>query len=420
MAGKVKAAGKGPVKKSTSLARALGALQQTKAKAIFEEAFVSTDENKIMQSLPHLPTGSIIVDYLIGGRPNRHGVMPCPGFPKGKVVNLYGQEAAGKTTLALTVAANAAAAGLATGYIDWEHSLVLSYARALGVPEDEDLFRLVQPVSLEAGLCILLAMARTGVDLIVVDSVGAGVPEAALREELQDKGGMGRVGLLAGIWSRFLPELKSPIARSGSCVVGISQLRSKISTGGPKGKSQGPTTTHQGGEAWKYYSEVRLGLRKVKVEKAMVYNPILNKKEEAAVNTVVRAKIDKCKVAASQGREADYYLVFGEGIDDMRSIVEIGARHGVVKKTGGWIAWERASGEVLKSQGIGEFKKLLKEQDGAWSELYDRILSVMSSAVVAGAGALVPEGEEEDLEDLSTFIAASTTEEAEPKGDDEE
>jgi len=359
-------------------------------------SFVAADENRMKRSLPHLPTGSIVIDNLIGGRLNRFGVMPCPGLPRGRVVNLYGMESAGKTTLCLMASATTTRAGGTVCFIDWEHAIDLSYAMAIGVPvQDETKFMLAQPETLEQGIKILWMMARAGVDLIVVDSVSAGVPETVINQSLEEKGNAGRVGEVARIWSGFLPQLKGVISKTQSCIIGVSQLRKMISKSG-----YGPDTTTAGGESWKFYSELRIMLRRVKTEKGSVYDSRKHQKVESATGTIIKAKIDKCKVAASQGLEDEFYIKFGDGIDDVRSVVDTAVGHGVVKKGGAWYAYERPDGSVIKGQGMDAFKAELQGVKGAWAELYQSTLGAMTTSTVATVAA----PEDDDLSDLDAIL----------------
>jgi recombination protein RecA len=355
---------------------------------------VELDMAVLTKPHPHTPTGSIIIDYLVGGQPNDNGVPPCPGLPKGRLFNLYGMESSGKTTLALTTAATTIANGGRVCFIDWEHAIDLRYAKALGVPQDPDKY-LAQPTTLETGMGILYAMAKGGVELIIIDSVGAGVPKKIMEQKLDEVGEIGRVGLLSAKWGAFLPKLKEAIAKSGSTVIGISQLRDKINTGG--GGFKGPTKHAQGGNSWKFYSELRIMLRRTKSEKGKVFSALENKWIEGIVGNVVEARIDKCKVAPTQGAKATFFIRFGEGIDDVRSIIEIAMAHGIVHKAGSWITWDRGNphGE-MKTQGIDKFRTELLRAPGAWEDLYKRTFSQMSD-VAAGATAA---DDEDDIDDL--------------------
>lgn len=393
-----KAEAKAEPKKKAMSALARGTAVAKKAFKKKPLPMADLDPSKLLKSKPHLPTGSVVIDYLVGGRPNSRGVLPCPGFPKGALVNLYGHESSGKTTLALTVAANTCANGGVVAFIDWEHAVDLSYAKALGVPiEDPDSFLLLQPMSLEDGIKLIHTYARAGVDLIIIDSVGAGVPQAVLDQKVEEKGEQGRVGLAAQRWSGFIPELKAWIEKMQVCVIGISQLRQKMSTGG-SGFSSGPKTHAQGGEVWKFASDVRMTLRKIYTEKGQVYDPIQNKNVEQPVANVVRAKLDKCKVAATQGSEADFVIVYGEGIDDLRSIISTAASHGIVNKSGAWYTWERADGTAIKGQGMVQFKRKVREAPGATKELYTMTIRRIGEAASAVKLVEPLDEEEEDLD----------------------
>ena len=233
---------KTPAKGKKAKPKGANALQ--KARAVITKVLkeddpgVDIDHATLKKARPHLPTGSVSLNYLIGGRLNTKGVAPCPGWPKGGVSQIYGHESSGKTTVALHGAAGVCARGGMVCFIDWEHALDLSYARGLGVPvDDPSKFYLVQPNTLEAGLKVLWATASQGVDLIILDSISAGVPQEIFGQKLEDQGNIGRVGLVAAKWSIFLPKVASLINGSGSHVMGISQLRKKINTSGYGGDS---------------------------------------------------------------------------------------------------------------------------------------------------------------------------------------
>jgi recombination protein RecA len=408
---------KADVKKDTRPANALtesvSLLEKIFSSKKMSNPFVTLNEDDFTTSLPHIPTGSITIDYLMGGKLNRYGVPPCPGFPKGRVVNLYGQESSGKTTLALTVAANVIAMGGTVAYIDFENAIVPSYAKTLGVPiEDKHHFMLMQPETLEQGITILYACAIRGVDLIVIDSVGAGIPKAVMEQGLDEKGSSGRVGALAQMWSNILPQIRTRIMKSGSCVVGISQLRKTINTSG-YGDASGTTT--QGGEAWKFYSDIRFGLRRIKTEKNKEFDALSHSsKDEISTGTKIKAKADKCKVSAMQGREVEFYIRFGEGIDDLRSVVEFAEKVGIVHRDSGssWYSWERPDGEVLKIQGMEKFKEAVRSTPNGIEELR----RVTKERLYASDIPLVAEDdktEEEELLDIESILSAGSVKPAE-------
>lgn len=355
-----------------------------------DDPTVTVDVNQLRQSRPHLTSGSVVIDYLIGGRPNRFGVPPCPGWPKGMISNIYGHESSGKTTVALAAAAATCANGGLVTFVDWEHAISLDYAKALGVPvEDPDRFYLVQPNTLEAGIQVVFACAKVGVDLIVLDSVGAGVPKAIREDQsLQEKGELGRVGLVAAKWSSVLPQLAGEISKSGSHIMGLSQIRKKINT---QGGGHGDDSTHQGGEAWKFYSNVRMTFRRVMSIKTREYDALKHKNEERFTSALIRAKVVKSKISNSQQAEADFHITFGEGIDNVRDLVTIGEAHGLVVKSGAWYAAELA-GSSLRGQGLADFKEKLLATQGAYAALRDKVVQAIAAPTSSGLPVREDEG----------------------------
>lgn len=339
------------------------------------DAFVDLDPKKAKKSLAVISTGSIVLNHLIGGKLNSHGVAPCPGVPRGKILNLYGPEGSGKTTIALQTAAETCKGGGTVCYVDWEHEIVPEYALALGVPiGDPDRFMLVQPDTLDDGVAIIWTMATAGVDLVVLDSVGAGVPKAYFEKSIKETADQGRVGMNAAVWSAFLPKLKTRITKTGTAIIGISQMRDSINTMG-----YGDNFTVQGGKAWKYYSAIRMRLRKVGTEKASEYSALSNKTDNRVVGAKIRAKLDKCKVSPQQGNEEDFYIRWGLGVDDLRSLIEIGIAHKLVRKEGAWISWIDPDGEQHKKQGMEKFREFFDTNHEARRILERQVKPYMAS-----------------------------------------
>ena len=397
-----------PTTATTPVAPKKNALQMGRAmlKKVFPEdsgGGVTLDENAALRSLPHIPTGSFVIDYAIGGRPNKYGVSPCPGLPKGRLINVYGTEGSGKTTFCLMTSAQVCAAGGQVVYIDWEYAIVPSYAQALGIPSDDNLFYLVQPKTLEQGLSDLYVMAKAGVDLIVLDSVGAGVPKAIMEQALDEKGETGRIGLQAKLWSKILAEMKGTCARTGTTIIGISQLRKVINKSG-----YGPDSLPQGGESWKFNSDLMIRFTKIGMEKGKMYDALTHKTIDTAVANKIRLRLDKCRISASQGREADFFITYGEGIDDLRSLIEIGSLHGVVKKGGPWYSWERQDGSSIRAQGTQPFKDLIKAAAGAREELLAAVRGKLLTAADSDTK-LTSDEDEIDLADVEAFVSGLDT-----------
>ena len=295
----------------------------------------------------------MVLDYLIGGRPNQHGVAPCPGIPCGRITNLYGREASGKTTLALQICAQAIKSGGTACYIDWEHEVEIRYAEKLGVPVyDQGKFILVQPETLEDGFQMIVAMAMHGVSVIVLDSVGAAMPRIQAEVSIDEEGKDLRMGILASRWSTFMPKMKRIIAKTNTAIVGISQLREKI--GGMAG--YGDQYTVVGGNAWKFYPSVRIYLRPAGQEKSKVHNPITNQMVEMTTGMKVKARLDKCKVSDSAQHEMEMYFRSGYGVDDLRSLIEMAISYKIMKKAGAFYAWTKPDGVEVKGQGMEKFR----------------------------------------------------------------
>lgn len=324
-----------------------------------DTALVELDLDSLSKSMPHISTGSVSLDYLIGGKENAQGVRPCPGIPRGRITNIYGLAGAGKTTIALQCAASICAEkGGTCVYIDWENEVEPRYAQMLGVPvTDKSKFMLLQPETLEQGFKLMIKFASAGVDLIVVDSVGAGVPEKMFQKEA---GEQAAVGLLARQWSQFLPLFKRVIADSNTGVIGISQLREKI--GGMGGFGSGPNTKPQGGQAWKYYSSLQVMLRVIGKDRGKEWDGLQNKMIDTVKGNIVRATLDKCKVSDAYKHEAQFYLMNGVGVDNERTVLDLAISVGVVKKGGAWYTWANPNtGSEHKGQGLDGFRKILPE-----------------------------------------------------------
>ena len=361
---------------------------------------VSLDPEQLQASLPHVPTGSMIIDYLIGGVPNSHGVQPCPGLPRKRITQLWGQEGAGKTTIGLMAAAATIRAGGVVVYVDWENAIVPDYALTLGVPVlDESKFMLVQPSTLEEGIKLILISAIGGADLIIIDSIGAAVPANIADRGVELAGEQARVGLSAKVWSEFLPDLRARILRSGSAILGISQVRAKIG-----GMGMGPQSEPSGGFAWKFYSDVRLEIRRLQQEKVKLVNALTNKTDERVVGSIVKCKVVKCKLSDSQGREENFYIRQGEGIDDIRSTIEIAISYGIIRKSGGWFYYDEE-----KWQGQEQVRKFFKENPKEMAELVKKVLPHLTKKSDEPPEADV----DDDPDALAEFVSEMSTIESE-------
>ena len=272
-----------------------------------------------------ISTGSIGLDIALG----------IGGLPKGRVIEIYGPESSGKTTLSLHIAAEAQKAGGVAAFIDAEHALDPIYASALGVDVDELLVS--QPDTGEQALEIAnMLIDSEGVDVVVIGSVAALVPQAEIDGEM----GQSHVGLQARLMSQALRKLTSSINKTQTTVIFINQIREKI------GVMWGSPETTSGGRALKFYASVRIDIRRIETLKIGA----------EMIGNRVRAKIVKNKVAPPF-KEAQFDIMFGQGISREGSLLDVGVDHGIVRKAGAWFTYD----EVQLGQGKENSKRFLRE-----------------------------------------------------------
>jgi len=292
-------------------------------------------------SVPAIPTGSIAVDYAIG----------VGGFPRGRVVEVYGPESSGKTTLALSVVGQAQRRSGVAAFIDAEHALDAEYAKKLGV--DIDNLLVSQPDSGEQALEIAEMLVRSNaIDVVVIDSVAALVPRAELEGEMGDS----HVGLQARLMSQALRKLTAIVAKSKTCLVFINQIREKI------GVMFGSPETTSGGRALKFYSSVRIDIRRI----ASI------KDGDEVTGSRVRVKVVKNKVAAPF-RQAEFDIDYGEGISRVGELLDLGVDHKIVTKSGAWYSY----GEVRVGQGRENSKQFLRENPDLADEIEEKLREEM-------------------------------------------
>ena len=290
---------------------------------------------KEILAIPVIPTGSLAVDYAIG----------VGGLPRGRVVEIYGPESSGKTTLALSVAGQAQQHGGVAAYIDAEHALDAEYAGKLGV--DIDNLLVSQPDFGEQALEIAEMLVRSNaVDIVVIDSVAALVPRAELEGEMGDS----HVGLQARLMSQALRKLTAIVAKSKTCLVFINQIREKI------GVMFGSPETTTGGRALKFYSSVRLDIRRIAALKD----------GDEVVGARAKVKVVKNKVAAPF-RLAEFDIDYGEGISRVGELVDLGVEYKSVGKSGAWYNY----GDVRLGQGRENAKQFLRDNPDLATEIED-------------------------------------------------
>ncbi len=288
-------------------------------------------------STPRISTGSISIDYALG----------IGGVPRGRVVEIYGPEASGKTTLALQVIAQAQQQGGNAAFVDAEHALDPTYARKLGV--DLENLLVSQPDHGEQALEIVEVLVRSGgIDVVVVDSVAALVPRAEIDGEMGDA----QVGLQARLMSQALRKLTGVVAKSRTCLIFINQLREKI------GVMFGNPETTTGGRALKFYSSVRIDIRRIGAIKDA----------DRAIGGRTRVKVVKNKLAPPF-REAEFDLMYGEGISREGDLLDLAVDRRIVEKSGTWFSY----GDERLGQGRENVKRLLKEKPELYAAIEQRV-----------------------------------------------
>ncbi|RHA44369.1 MULTISPECIES: recombinase RecA [Cellulomonas] len=284
-----------------------------------------------------IPTGSIALDVALG----------IGGLPRGRVVEIYGPESSGKTTVALHAVANAQKAGGIAAFIDAEHALDPEYAKKLGV--DTDALLVSQPDTGEQALEIMDMLIRSGaIDVVVIDSVAALVPKAEIEGEMGDS----HVGLQARLMSQALRKITGALNQSGTTAIFINQLREKI------GVFFGSPETTTGGKALKFYASVRLDIRRIETLK----------EGTDAVGNRTRVKVVKNKMAPPF-KQAEFDILYGVGISREGSLIDMGVEHGFVRKSGAWFTYE---GDQL-GQGKENARKFLRDNPDLAEELDKKI-----------------------------------------------
>ena len=311
----------------------------TQIERLFGKGSIMKLGERPIEEIPVVSTGSLALNIALG----------IGGLPRGRVVEIFGPEASGKTTLALQVIAEAQKAGGTAAFIDAEHALDVHYANRIGV-RTEDLL-ISQPDTGEQALEITEILVRSGgVDMVVVDSVAALVPRAEIEGEMGDQ----HMGLQARLMSQALRKLTGTISKSMTIVVFINQIRQKI------GIMFGNPETTTGGNALKFYSSVRLDIRRVAAIKD----------GQEVVGARTRVKVVKNKLAPPF-REAEFDIVYGEGISREGDIVDLGVEANLIEKSGTWFSY----GEARIGQGRENAKEYLKSHPEVAAELEAKLLT---------------------------------------------
>jgi recombination protein RecA len=322
-----------------ALASALGQIEKQFGKG----AVMRMGDNEAVRDVPIISTGSIGLDVALG----------VGGLPKGRVVEVYGPESSGKTTLTLQALAECQKDGGTCAFIDAEHALDPTYAEQLGVNVDDLLVS--QPDTGDQALEIADMLVRSGaIDMIVIDSVAALTPKAEIEGEMGDS----HVGLHARLMSQALRKLTSNIKRSGTLVCFINQIRMKI------GVMFGSPETTTGGNALKFYSSVRLDIRRIGSIK----------KGEEIIGNETRVKAVKNKMAPPF-RQAEFEILYGEGVSTEGELIDLGVKHGLIEKAGAWYSYNRKR----IGQGKENARQYLKDNPATAEEIQTKLREMLLS-----------------------------------------
>jgi recombination protein RecA len=303
--------------------------------------------DQAVEAMEVIPTGSVTLDIALG----------VQGFPKGRIIEIYGPESSGKTTLAIHAIAQSQRQGGIAAIIDAEHAFDRYYAEKLGV--DVENLLISQPDNGEQALEIADNLIRSGaIDIIVIDSVAALTPKSEIEGEM----GESKVGLQARLMSQALRKLTGTISRTGCTCIFINQLREKI------GVMFGNPETTTGGNALKFYASIRLDIRRIGQIKD----------GEAVVGNRTRVKVVKNKVAPPF-RTAEFDIIYGEGISRLGEIIDLGVEHNVVKKSGSWFSFE----DTKLGQGRDAVKTLLGDNPELADQIETRLREAITGMVVA-------------------------------------
>jgi recombination protein RecA len=327
----------------------LKALQLTldKIEKSFGKGSIMRMGDKPVDDVPAISSGSIGLDIALG----------IGGYPRGRIIEIYGPESSGKTTLAIHAIAETQKSGGIAAIIDAEHAFDPYYARKLGVNTDDLLIS--QPDHGEQALEITDSLIRSGaVDIVVIDSVAALTPKAELEGDMGDS----KMGLQARLMSQALRKLTANISKTRTCCIFINQLREKI------GVMFGNPETTTGGNALKFYASVRLDIRRVGQIK----------EGEDVIGNNVRVRVVKNKIAPPF-RKAEFDILYGEGISKTGEIIDLGVNYGIIKKSGSWFSY----GETKLGQGREGVRKLIKDNPELAGELESRILEAVTTSAVS-------------------------------------
>lgn len=354
-------------------------------------------------TFPHIPSGIIQIDNLLGGTPLPDGSgMICPGYARGRVIEVFGAESSGKTTLALGAVCGVQKQGGVAIYLDFENAVHAGYAKSIGVRFNDRDCILYSPNNLEEGYKMLYIAIKSGVDLAVIDSVAAMVPKSELDKKLDEEA---RIGALARAMSTNLAKMVQWLKGSPTCVMLINQTRATIKAGSRAGEDDNTS----GGKAVKFYSTHRLKLTKIRADIVEQKDPVTLRKKRIPYGNVVQVKVVKNKLDGKQGHNAEIFIRFGYGIDEFHSLIESAIPRKLIKQSGSAYDFD---GQNFK--GKGRVRQYLIDNPKACNDLRNKVQTALLSEAPQ-----VIQGAVEDEDIMSDSTEGLTDDELAERGDDE-
>ena len=365
-------------------------------------------------------TGSTVLNILIGGSRLPDGSFVCPGYPKGKIWEIFGRESSGKSTIALTAMGQACMPEDGTGlYIDLEHAVVDTYALKLGCdfrpPELGGNGRCIRaaPHTAEEVEVMVDTAALHGISLIVIDSVAGLVSKREHKRDIADEKEKLGVAEIPRFMANWMPKLQDIISHTGTTVIFLNQTRDKI---GQKGFSEETLKSTTGGNALKFWASGRWMLQPKTVSKAKIWNPLLKEHEEVPIATDIMVKNIKNKIDARQGHSGLVTIRYGVGIDELRTMMNIACAYDIVKHSKNAMKQDvfeyksPNSGQLIKAVGIEKFRRAIQESDN--KESYDNMMSACVERIMQGFRTL----DDEQLSHLAEDAVSKNT----ASGDDDD
>jgi recombination protein RecA len=360
--------------------------RKKRAEAITATIFKLTAQKPLGVSYdpwPTVPTGAMIIDNMIGGTPLENGSgQICPGYPRGRIVEIFGGESSGKTTLALAAISKVQKAGGIAMFLDYENALSHVYAKAIGVDFDPSRLIYLAPQDLEQGMRMAQIAIKGGCDLIVVDSVAAMVPNVEMAKTA-DEGP--QIGIQARVFSNILPKMVQWLKGSSTVIILLNQTRATISKGGPAT----PEENTSGGKAIKFYASVRLKLTRTKSEILEKKDPVTLEKKKFPYGNVTQVKMVKNKMDGTQGRTGSIFIRFGFGVDEYLSTIEGACPRKIITR-------KSASSYVYKDlqfRGRDKLRRYFIENPKEFAEVQKKVTEALLSETLITS---VDDAEEDD------------------------